>query len=145
MAPLRHFLPDRLRHHRGYLVDAVIQKTIIRDRVLTLTVELMRRLHSYVSSLPEHEQQVLLKLESPTQFDTATHVCVSIMGLLEGDVPKVDRFDKTRRVASQKLKAVKGEAYVDTQPGHKNDMSILKPKRRGRPARIQPEPTMESP
>ncbi len=80
------------------------QQTLIRDRVLSLTVEMLRRLHSYVSALPQFEEQVLLRLESPAQFDTATLVANSIMASL-GDAPSAvaPRFNKTRRALAKKI------------------------------------------
>jgi hypothetical protein len=80
------------------------QSVLIRERVLVLTVEFMRRLHSYVSSLPEFEADVLPILESPKQFDTAAQIAQAIMRKLNGETEApINRFDKTRRALRKKL------------------------------------------
>jgi hypothetical protein len=79
------------------------QPNLIRDRVMSLTVELMRRLHAYTSALPEFEADVLPILEHPRQFDTAAEIAQSIMQKLNGETTPINRFDKTRRAMRKKL------------------------------------------
>jgi|SRR5208282_5281987 len=79
------------------------QPNLIRDRVLSLTVELMRRLHAYTSALPEFEADVLPILEHPRQFDTAAEIAQSIMAKLNGETQPINRFDKTRRALAKKM------------------------------------------
>lgn len=98
------------------------QPVLIRDRVLSLTVEFMRRLHSYVSALPEFEADVLPILESPRQFDTAADIAQSIMGKLNGETQPVNRFDKTRRALAKKTP--KGPRGV---PGRKRAVPVPEP------------------
>lgn len=73
--------------------------------MLSLVVEMVRRLHAYTSALPEFEGDLLLLLESPKQFDTATEIAQSIMAKLQGQQPVVpiNRFDKTRRAMAKKI------------------------------------------
>lgn len=77
----------------------------MRERVLTLVVEMVRRLHAYTSALPEFEGELLLLLEAPKQFDTATEIAQSIMAKLQGEAPilPINRFDKTRRAMAKKI------------------------------------------
>jgi hypothetical protein len=86
-------------------LQSVKQSVIIRDRVLSLTVEMIRRLHAFVSALPQFEGEVLLKLEAPAQFYTATAIANSIMAKLGGELSKAQdpRFDKTRRALRKKI------------------------------------------
>jgi hypothetical protein len=93
--------------------------------VLSLTVELMRRLHAYTSALPEFEADVLPILESPRQFDTAAEIAQAIMAKLQGEPSApINRFDKTRRALAKKMP--KGPRGV--------------PKRLGRPPKVEPIP-----
>ena len=97
----------------------VKQPVIIRDRVLSLTVEMIRRLHAFVSALPQFEGEVLLKLESPAQFDTATAIANSIMAKLGAELSKAQdpRFDKTRRALRKKMpKGPRGVPKVKAAP-----------------------------
>jgi hypothetical protein len=79
------------------------QPVLIRDRVLSLTIELMRRLHAYTSALPQFEPDVLLVLEAPRQFDTAAEIAQAIMAKLNGEKSQVNPFDKTRRAMRKKM------------------------------------------
>jgi hypothetical protein len=79
------------------------QSALIRDRVMFLTIELMRRLHAYTSMLPEFEPDVLPILEHPKQFDTAAEIAQMIMARLNGETTPINRFDKTRRAMAKKI------------------------------------------
>lgn len=89
------------------------QPVLLRARVLSLTVELMQRLHAYISWLPEKESDVLPILEHPKQFDTAAEIAQAIMARLNGEVAPIDRFNKTRRALAKKtLKGPRGVRKV---------------------------------
>lgn len=89
------------------------QPVLIRERVLVLTIELMRRLHAYTSCLPEFEADVLPILEHPKQFDTAAEIAQAIMARLNGEAAPIKRFDKTRRALAKKtLKGPRGVRKV---------------------------------
>ena len=75
---------------------------------------MIRRLHAYTSALPEFEGELLLKLEAPKQFDTATEIAQAIMQKLNGEPAPINRFDKTRRALRKKMP--KGPRGVPKSP-----------------------------
>lgn len=79
--------------------------TLIRDRVLARTLDMLEHLRIQVSCLAEPDREVLQKLERPQQYDLGVTLADRLMELL-GHVttPSEPRFNKTRRQLTKKVK-----------------------------------------
>jgi hypothetical protein len=86
--------------------------TLVRDRTLARTLDMLEHLRLQVSMLPTSEPDVMAVLEKPQVFDLAVEITNSLLVKFGHQVttPSESRFDKTRRAMNKLMpKPLRGE------------------------------------
>jgi hypothetical protein len=85
--------------------------TLVRERALARTLDMLEHLRLQVSMLPDSESDVMRVLEKPQVFDLAVEITNALLakfGHITG--PTDSRFDKTRRAMNKLMpKPLRGE------------------------------------